>query len=45
MTLIIDAGIGNIKVSADNIKLQELIEALKAKIESTTPDHVIKLLS
>ena len=34
MTIYIDAGIGQIKASSDNLKLQILLESLKEKIES-----------
>ena len=42
---IIDAGIGEIRATSDNLKLQILIDLFKEKIESLGVDEVTKLLS
>lgn len=41
---IIDAGIGTIKCSTDNLKLQEIIELLEKKVTEKGIDAVINSL-
>lgn len=40
----IDAGIGIIEYNADNIQLEAVMEALSERIDTTSPNDIIKLL-